>query len=449
MEISDKYDLHYKTFKLPNGIKCVLYPRNEVHSVTIEVTANVGALDEDEKTNGIAHFLEHVVHDSTRDFPTWKDIDNFTNEYSGSTNAFTSLEITQFYGTFPFQYLDEALYFFSQITLHPSIKEEDVSKEREIILDEKQRYEDDVDHKQLLNIKDNRFASLNSPYSYEIIGQRELLKKFTQKDIQDFYQKYYSPANLEVYIVGNFEIEKAKELLLKHFNIDRKSSEIVRKYKDTYPEYSGFKINALRKDDINQYYLTVNFPSSEFKLTTIEERFTLDFLKSITASSQYFQSILWQRLREELGIVYGVSASTYDMYARSSFIISTSFDKQHLETVLTEVYKGLELVKSGKVGKNIFEARKKRLMDTMLMQLDKPERTLDWISNYEDEVIEHGRAFTISEYLEFIDQLEFEEVIKLAHKIFDWEKVNIGLVTRDEGKEVEEKVSEIWSQITN
>jgi hypothetical protein len=85
----------------------------------------------------------------------------------------------------------------------------------------------------------------------------------------------------------------------------------------------------------------------------------------------------------------------------------------------------------------------------MLMQLDKPERTLDWISNYEDEVIEHGRAFTISEYLEFIDQLEFEEVIKLAHKIFDWEKVNIGLVTRDEAKEVEEKVSEIWSQITN
>lgn len=447
MEEKSDYNINYKKFHLSNGIKCILYPRKEIHSVTIEVCVNVGSLDETQENNGISHFLEHVVHDGTKEMPTWQDVDNFTNEYSGSTNAFTSLDITQYYGTFPFQYLDKAIYYFSQIVLHPLIKESDVNKERDIILDEKQRYEDEVGHKQILNIKKNRFEHSDSSFSFEIIGEKDGLEIYTQKDIQSFYSRYYTAENIEVYITGQFEVEDAKKLLEKYFGEAKSAENGTRSFKKDYPEYSNFKVNALKKDDISQTYLTIDFPSPEFSLASLEKRYKVEFLKSVLASSQYFQSILWKRLREELNIVYGVSASTYDMFSRSIFIINTSFDKKHLSKVLEEVYSGVETLKKGSEGKIVFDSKKKRVIDTMLMQLDKPNAVLDWISNYEDELQENDRAFTISEYLNFVENLEFEKIIELANEIFDWNKAQIGIVSKEDVEQTETQVGRIWDGV--
>jgi predicted Zn-dependent peptidase len=441
----------YTKFILPNGVTCVVYPRKEIHSVKFKVIVNVGSLDEGRNTNGISHFIEHIVHDGTAELPTWKDIDDYQNEYSGSTNAYTTTDHTQYYGTFPHQYFKEAAFYFSQVVLHPLFKESDVEKERDIIVDEMTRLHDETDYLIYKNVKDQRFTEKNSPFSQDVIGTKSLLEKFSQRDINEFYDSYYVPNNIEIYVVGNVDIKEAKDVLTKYFykNIENrvKAKLPERHFKKKYPSYSQFSINALQKKDINQYYLTVTFPNLEFLLKPESERRIESFVRSVLATGQYSQSVLWKRLREELGIVYGIGSYNYDLQSRAISVIQTSFDKDHLETVLTEIKKGTDQTKSGKITDVVFKAKQKRIVDTQLMMLDNPDNMIGWIVDHEDELNAHGTAMGLPEFMKFASEMKFDDVVKLSSNIFNWNNANIGIVSQDDPGEVEKKVKKIWDTL--
>lgn len=437
-------NIDYTKFKLSNGIKCILYQRKEVHSISIKVTVNVGSLDEDLNTNGLAHFIEHVSHDGTEDLPNWEDVENFKNDCSASTNAFTNTDITQYYGRFPSQFAEKAIYYFSQIVLKPLFKESDVEKERKIIIDELKGYEDEIDYKVVRNIKENRFIDSNTPFSYEIIGIEDKIRKYTKEDLVNFWKKYYHPENIEIYIVGNFDTEEISRNLEKHFGQFKTNSTLsTPNYKTQFPEYTGFKFSSKQKLDLDKYYLTFNFPSLDFKTANLEERLKLDFIEDMLASSSFFQSVLWQKLRQELGIVYGVFTTDYDLFSRNLFIIETSFNKEHLKTVVLEIVNGVNSFKTGKITEDVFNAKKKKIVDTQLMELDRPDNVLYWIYRNEKEIEQHGRGLLISEYLDFVRSLKFEDTIELSNQIFDWSKLNIGLV----GEMAEDKLQDELKKI--
>lgn len=444
----ESINIDYTSINLSNGIKCVLYQRKEIHSISVKVSVNVGSLDEDEDTNGLAHFIEHVTHDGTEDMQNWEEVEKFKNDCSASTNAYTSTELTQYYGKFPSQFSAKALYFFSQIVLHPLFKDEDVEKERKIIIDELKGYEDEIDYKVLRNIKENRFVDSNTSFSYEIIGTQDLLQKYTTQDLKNFWEKYYYPKNIEIYIVGNFdEIQIVKDLE-KHFgSFQNTSTAMTDSYKTRFPAYTGFKFDVKQKLDLDKYYLTFTFPSIDFKHFPIGKRLIVDFLEDVTASSSFFQSVLWQRLRQELGIVYGVYSSSYDLYARDMFIIETSFNKEHLKTVITEIVAGIEKVLNGSITHEVFEAKRKKIVDTQLMELDRPDNVLYWIYRKEKEIEEHGKGFLISEYLDYVNNLKFSDVLDLAKEIFDWSKLNIGVVSSQPEDVVRKEIEEIIKQL--
>jgi len=447
-----KKELKYHKFILPNGLKCILYKRSEIHSVSIEVNVGVGSLDEDKVNNGISHLIEHLGFDGTEELSTYNDIDRFSNSISGSGNAYTSNSNTVYHGTYPSQYLEQALYYYSQIVFHPTHKKEFIKKEKTIVLDEMKRYEDMVSTKIHINIIENRFENSNSQFSAPIIGTKETVKSFTRDQILNFYKSNYTPKNIEILVVGNFNLQEIKRYLKIYFYDKLKNKSFgdkpQRNFIKNYPAYSSFKINAKQKLDLDQYYLTFTFPSLEFLFNKQRVRSLIDFLNDNTASGQYQQSILWKVLREELGIVYGVSAWRSGLTSRAYNTIQTSFSPEHLETVLKEIYKGLNLIKSGKISDEIFKMIKKQVVDTQLMDLDNPKRALGWIEQQELELKYHNEFFTPEQYVEMIQAYNFKEIIDMANKVFDWDKLNIGIVTKDEPKEIENKIKIIWNKIT-
>lgn len=444
--------IEYTKFYLDNGLKCILYKRDEIHSINIAVKVNVGSLDEDKNSNGISHLLEHLPFDGTERFKTWSEVDAFNNSISGSGNAYTSTSSTRYYGTFPHQYLEEALIYYSQLVFHPLFKESDVNKEREIVLDEMKRSDDAVESKVYDNMRLNRYATKNTSFEYKVIGSKENVSGFKDSEIREHHEKHYTPANMEIYIVGNFDEENLKKLLSKYFDKDLGSRKfgpkLERKFFNEYPDYSDFSINALQKSDVDQYYLSLSFPSFE-KLKTPVYKFEggVPFVERTLASSQYQQSVLWKRLREELGLVYGVNAYTFDFYSRAMFVIETSFRPEHLETILKEVYHGVNNMITDQVTDEVFRARQKRLIDTQLMVLDNPESVIDWIEEQEETEELTGERVTIEDFIEIIKNYRFEDVVDISKEILDWSKLNIGIVSKDDSKAVENKVSEIWQKI--
>lgn len=449
--MAEKLNLDYKKIVLPNGIKCILYQRNEVHSINISVEVQTGSLDEDKKTSGISHLLEHVSFDGTRDFKDWEELDRFRNSISGNTNASTSYEETTFYGTFPSKYYDEALHYLSQVTFHQLITDEFVKKELTIVLDEMKRYEDSVDHHVYRNIIENRFDNNDNVFTYDIIGFEDSLKSFTADDLRKYHAERYVPENIEIFIVGKFDLEEMEASLNKYFyeeikEITNKPTE--RKYKKDFPAYSGFNYHVKQKLDLDQYYLTISFPGLDFATTSTTKRILMDYLEDVTATSAYFQSVLWKKLREELGLVYGVSAWTGSLYNRAYAVIETSFNPKNLETVLAEVYKGINQIKAGDVSDEVFKVKKQRNIDTQPMRLDSPMNALNWINYIEQEKKQHNFDINLDIYMDITKNFKFEEATKLASEVYDWKNVNIGIVSKDDPKEVELKLKELWEKVT-
>jgi predicted Zn-dependent peptidase len=444
--------IKFNKIYLPNGIKCILYKRPEIHSVSVSVTVNVGCLDENDKNNGISHLLEHLPFNGTLNLPNWEEVDKFNNNIAGSCNAYTYLSHTKYYGTFPSQYLEQALFYFSELVFNPLLKEGDIQKERGIILDEMQRDEDTVEAKVYENLRLNRFKLNNTPYSYRVIGSEENVSGFTRDDVLEHYHKYYIPENTEIYIVGNFEEEIVKVMLERYFTDNIKdrtfSKKTERKFLKEYPEYSDFKIHALQKGDVDQYYLTATFPTYEQMKRTQKERIAVSFLSKSLASGQFQKSLLWRRLREELNLVYGVEAHQYHVYQRGVFIIETAFKPVHTEVILEELYKAIQQCITKTLSPDVFNERKKRLLDTQLMILDNPENVLSWIEDQEEELELNGKQMFIEEYLETIKNYEFEEVLEAAKNVLDLSKMNIGIVSENDPKEVEDSVTNIWNKIT-
>jgi len=447
------HKIDYKKIVLPNGLTCILYRRAEVHSVDISVDVEVGALDETKQINGISHLVEHLPFDGTVEMPSWEKVDEFNNNISGSSNAYTSSAETSYYGHYPYQYFENALFYLSQIVFHPLHKEEDINKERDIIIDELKTRADSVDFKIYRNVIDNRYKQNDTSYSFDVIGTEDNVKRFTRDEIVTHHRTHYIPENVKVFIVGNFEYDQAEKLLKKYFYEDLKHNQFGKKlergFQHSYPEYSNFKISTDQKKDLDQYYLTFTFPRPEFKKTKQSHRIKLPFLSALTASGQYQQSILWKRLREELGIVYGVSAYGWDYFNRAFAIIETSFQPQYLEQVLTEIYSGINKIKNNEITESVFKTRQKRIVDTELMIYDSPSNVLSWIMDQENENEYHNEFMNPSDFIEQIKKMEFQEVIDVANEVYDWNNVNIGVVTQEDTAGIQEKVESIWKKITN
>lgn len=442
----------YLKINLSNGIKCVLYKRDEIHSVKIAAKVNVGSLDEEENESGISHLIEHLAFDGTKNFPTWDKLNTFLNDISGSSNAYTSDDHTKYYGSFPFQYLEEGIYYLSEVVLNPLYKASDIKKEVDIIIDEKVQYDDSTDYQMQLKIMQSRYSNNKTSFSRDVIGTVENLKSFSKSKILKHVERYYIPENISIEVVGNFDEKKIINLLEKYFGSFKNkktkvSNKSKKKYLVEYPDYSDFKIATKQKLDINQYYLVINFPSLEFILTTQRERHLLSFLTDITASPQFQTSILWKRLREDLGIVYGISSWSWGSMSRSLFAIDTNFNPEYIEVVFKEILEGLKLIKEGKIGSDIFEKKKKRVIDTELIRYDSPGAVLDWIIMQEEEYEFHNEKLSISEYIELVKSYTFDDVVRLANKIYNFEKANIILVTKDSEKDVSKRVLSIWNSL--
>src|SRR6185369_17825676 len=99
------------------------------------------------------------------------------------------------------------------------------------------------------------------------IGFQDSLESFKSEDLKKYFEQRYTPDNMELYIVENFDFNKIEASINKYFYEeikDRKSNKTERKFKKEFPAYSGFKIHTKQKLDLDQYYLTISFPGTDF-----------------------------------------------------------------------------------------------------------------------------------------------------------------------------------------
>ena len=316
-----------KISKISNGMTIAFDKMDEVDSVIVQVAVPVGSQNELREEGGISHFLEHMAFKGTEK-RTYKQLAEEVDNVGGITNAFTSKEYTQYYIKTLKKDVEMIFDILSDMLFCSSYPQEEIEKERGVILQEKAMYEDDPSsvNEDLFYLK----AFGDTAFGRSIIGTTENIKRFTRDDFVNYRLKNYKTNEMIIGVCGNITENDVKELAEKYFGSHSINN------KDYTPEkviYTGGK-EVKFKGDLEQIKFTLGYKGTinSFKNISnddLKKYYAMKVGAMILGSGM--SSRLFQEIREKRGLVYYVHTTTETTPDVSLFGVNAGFspDKIH------------------------------------------------------------------------------------------------------------------------
>src|SRR5690348_11385748 len=198
-----------ETTTLPNGIKIITEAMPHVRSVSVGIWINAGSRRETAEQNGVCHFIEHMLFKGTSNRSA-EEIARSVDSIGGNLDAFTAKELVCYNTKVLDEHLPFAVDILSDLVLNPLFREEDIEKEKGVILEEIKMDADNPDY--LVHEIFSADFWKDHPLGKPILGTRETVKRFDHQMIRNYYQGIYSPANLLITAAGNLTHQRLVEL---------------------------------------------------------------------------------------------------------------------------------------------------------------------------------------------------------------------------------------------
>lgn len=194
------------TKTLPNGLTVILEHRAGAPVTAVQLWVRAGAADEEERTLGLAHYLEHMLFKGTATRPVGS-IHEEVEKNGGEINAATSDDWTYYHVTIASSEWSRALGIITDIAVNASFPEEEFDREREVIVEELVRRDDNP--MALLWDHLGRAAYARHPYRFRVIGTETSLAAITRERMIAFYKEHYVPGKMAVVVVGDLDTAAA------------------------------------------------------------------------------------------------------------------------------------------------------------------------------------------------------------------------------------------------
>jgi predicted Zn-dependent peptidase len=438
------YKVYEKTLK--NNMKCITIPLKYTNIVSIGIFIKAGSINETLANNGIAHFLEHMMFKGTKHRKGNKlaeELDNAGAEY----NAGTSNEYTYYYINGSTKDINLFLEIIIDLYCHPLFNQEDIDKERNVIMEELEMGMDDVSNILLETVHKKMFnhSSLGLP----IIGTKENILNFKRDDFIDFRKKNYVPAKSTIIVVGNINSEKVVKKINKEFNkadleYHNQFLPVVR-----YDIYQKIPYIYLKeKADLNQTQVILAFRSVG---AYSNDCVILDLIADVLSTG--FSSRLFNTLRIKLGITYFNFSKHLGYEHEGIFIVHLGVNNSKvllaIKAVLLELFK---LKKMGITSKEL--AKVKRMNNTSIKLAFQEPRDYMMIyginSLFSDDKTEFKSSYELKEdpaknRYSSLNKMKLSDVKNVIKKTFV--EHNFNLFVYGSTKEVEKHMTKLGTYI--
>lgn len=203
----------FHTHTLSNGLQIVGQPMPDFESVAVSYYVRTGSRDEyNSRIAGVSHFLEHMVFKGTQTLD-WQQITLEFNKIGAELNAFTSHESTVFYARVLGEYLDRAVSLLSDM-MYPRLAESDFETEKEVIVNEIARSEDQPYNLTYRRMMQKYFG--DHSLGHDVLGSRESIRGMRIEQMREYWQRRYAANNLILSVAGKFDWEHIIELAEQH-----------------------------------------------------------------------------------------------------------------------------------------------------------------------------------------------------------------------------------------
>ncbi|MBX2861801.1 MAG: insulinase family protein [Vampirovibrio sp.] len=294
--------------RLPSGQMLYVQENHDQPIVSIDTWITTGSVNEDEKNNGVSHFLEHLIFKGTDRYRVG-EIERLLEGYGANYNGMTSDDYTHYPITIASRFFEDALKIHSNMLLQASIPPGELTSERKVVQEEINRAHNNPTRKLFMGLTQQLFPG--HPYSLETLGPKKLIGSMPRKRITEYYHYWYRPENFRTVVVGDVTVKEATELVKKYFPatdfaaLQQQTGKYQPEVVSRPIRIKEPAVQVLQDPNIKQAYLGIGFmvPGIEEK----KENYALDV--AMMSLGQGKSSRLFTRLREDLQLVNSIAAA--------------------------------------------------------------------------------------------------------------------------------------------
>ncbi len=405
--------------KFPNGLRLLTVPQAEALSFSLLVLVSAGAKNEDKSQSGISHFLEHLGFKGTTNRPSSLELASEFDILGANKNACTSHDFTGYYVTAIPEKAERATELLADLYLNPLYPEEEIKKEKGVVLEEIKMYEDKPS-----SLVWDVFSGLaygDTPAGRTVLGERETVKNLTREDLLAFRKKYYLASGTIIVAVGNFDEVKMIE------SIGEKFAKFNGGASHPWPPMIDEQAEARSKlivRPINQSHLVLGFKTVN---SFSDKNFGLTVLSAVLGGGM--SSRLFQKVREDLGAAYYIGATQDSHVDHGFFSVYGGVDSGRIKEVLEAILVEINKLKNELVSETELSRVKDGLIGSLFLGLETPS---DQTFFYGEQALLEKEILNPKEYAEKIRQITAEDLRDLAQEFFCNKGLNLAVIGPNE-----------------
>lgn len=394
---------------LPNGLT-VIAESMPIDAVSLNVWTNIGSAVEADSINGMAHFLEHMLFKGTPQIASG-EFEQRIEAKGAVTNAATSQEYTHYYITCAPQDFAELAPLQLDVVLNPSIPDGAFERERQVVLEEIRRSEDNPRRRTYFRAIETGFERL--PYRRPVLGPSEVIENLQPQQMRDFHGFWYQPHRMTVAVAGNLEGDRLIELVAEAFDrlYTPTAVEAVPTFTDLSPEDPFATIVRREYEDeaLQQARLVMMWRVPG--MHQLEETYALDILAAILGQGKV--SRFFQDLREKQGLVTQISVSNFTQKHQGVFYISAQLPTENIATVEAAILEHLRRVQDDAVFPHELERVKTQVANRFIFSNERPSDRTNLYGYYQSLF---GDLEPALDYPERIQQVTAEQIQQAARQ---------------------------------
>lgn len=392
----------YQKSVLPNGIRVVSETIPYVKSVTLGAWIATGSRFEEEQNHGVSHFIEHLMFKGTARRSA-KDIAETVDAVGGQLNAFTAKECTCYYLKVLDSHADLAMDILSDMLLASKFAEDDIEKERQVVLEEVHMYEDSPDEL----VHDIHLDTIwpDHVLGRNILGTINSIERFNQDIVKAYYRDFYTPDNVVIAAAGNITHENLVKLISRYFSNWKGQR---RKLNITAPTF--VPSNTIINKDTEQVHVclgTLSVPQDN------PEIYPVHILNNILGGG--ISSRLFQTIREERGLAYSIYSYQSNYRDAGLLTIYAGTRPNNFNQVLDLIVENLKALKKQGITEQELIKSKEQIKGGLLLGLESSSSRMSRIGKME---VTLGKFISLEEVVTKIDRVTLADVNQMISKMF-------------------------------
>lgn len=395
--------------KLENGALLAQDKMDGIETISISFLVKTGSKYEQPEVSGISHFLEHMAFKGTSTRSAQQIVELFDS--IGYLNAYTSKEHTVYYAKVLRDEISTAIDVMTDILQDSIFSEEEIAKEREVILQEMAQTEDTPDDVVFELFQNTAYPE--QAMGRPILGDPEVIKSVTSQHFVDYVNDRYGFNNIVIAAAGNFQGTEIEDLIQAKFHHMPKSSAAI----EVNSNYQGGDIRKER--DLEQIQMVLGFEGVSYYDENYYVQQTLSMLAGGGMSSRLFQEV-----REKRGLAYSISSFASSYQDTGIFGVYSSSSENNMNQLITVVIEELQKMLTDITEEELQRAKAQVRASILMAQESSISRSKKFASN----LAIYGRYIEITEIIEKLNMITPQAIMKFLHKTISSSKPTLATI---------------------